>query len=408
MSDWRDKLRPGSFRNVPFVFSDGDAEFGRRNVVHEYPLRDKPWVEDLGRKVRNFSLTAFVLGDNYMDARDALIAAIETPGTGELIHPRYGRLNVSITSCRQRESTRDGGYAQFNLSFSESGEKEFPSSVIDTPVVVEAAADVVIQKSVEEFTADFNVENATSFVIQDAIDKVQSLATDILTINTKINSALQPLSDLAAATDSLTDQAEKLISQPASLGNAIVGVVQTMVGAVVETNTSFKRAISGPYGSLVNTQKLAINNIVTVKPILTSLGRLRAESNSVQIRQLVDRVAEAEACRSVSQISFDSYEESAALRTARYTGIEMLLPSARIHLYHSLKTLRHAVVDDVIQRGGNLSRFGHYQPSSTLPALVLAHQLYGDANKADDIIKRNKIKHPCFIPGGQMLEIRSE
>lgn len=408
MADWHENLRPGSFRNTPFVFQDGDAEFGRRNVVHEYPLRDKPWVEDLGRKVRKFSITAYVLGDGYMDARDALIAAIETPGVGELIHPRYGRLNVNVTSCRQRESTRDGGYAQFNLSFAESGEKEFPNTVIDTPVVVEAAADVVIEKSVEEFAADFNVENATSFVIQDAIVKVQTLATDILSINTKINSSLQPLSDLASATDSLTDQAEKLISQPSEMGARIVGVIRTMVGAVIETETSYKRAISGPYGALLNAHRLMVNNLVITKPIFTSLERIRVGSNAAQLRKLVDRVAEAEACRAVSQISFDSYEESAALRDARYTGIEMLLPAARIQLYQSLKQLRHAIVDDVIERGGNLSRFGEYRPSSTLPAIVLAHQLYGDANKADDIITRNKIKHPGFIPGGQKLEIRSE
>ena len=101
MATWRDemgqltlpngrKMVAGSFRGVPFRTVDAEMRVGRRNVVNEYPQRDLPYVDDLGRRARRFVVEAYVIGDGYRAERDALIAAFEAKGSGELIHPRYG------------------------------------------------------------------------------------------------------------------------------------------------------------------------------------------------------------------------------------------------------------------------------------------------------------------------------
>ena len=69
---WRDQWQTAKFRGVEFRFRTASATLGRRNVVHSYPGRDDPYVEDMGRKAREFSLEAFVLGDDYMAWRDRL------------------------------------------------------------------------------------------------------------------------------------------------------------------------------------------------------------------------------------------------------------------------------------------------------------------------------------------------
>ena len=45
-------LRPASFRGVSFQVDVASLSAGRRVQVHEYPQRDQPWVEDLGRATR--------------------------------------------------------------------------------------------------------------------------------------------------------------------------------------------------------------------------------------------------------------------------------------------------------------------------------------------------------------------
>ena len=48
-TSWREDLRPASFRGVPFLVDESHVVIGRRVVLHEYPLRDKPYAEDLGK-----------------------------------------------------------------------------------------------------------------------------------------------------------------------------------------------------------------------------------------------------------------------------------------------------------------------------------------------------------------------
>src|SRR5688572_26751846 len=91
---WLQNFRQASFRGVGFLIDSVDSQFGRHVVTHEYPQRDIPFSEDLGRKARRFSMTAYLVGGDYMLARDVLIAACELPGSGLLVHPYQGELQV--------------------------------------------------------------------------------------------------------------------------------------------------------------------------------------------------------------------------------------------------------------------------------------------------------------------------
>ena len=164
---WRDDLRPASFRGVPFAVASTDGEIGRRTVVHQYPKRDIPYAEDLGRKPREFTLEAINLGLDYMAARDKLIIALEQPGAGELVHPYRGRLSVAIVSARLTESTDQGGAAFFSLTFTESGENLHPATKTDTKAAVKKAADKAKTSVIDSFSKFFNI-SGISFLINSA------------------------------------------------------------------------------------------------------------------------------------------------------------------------------------------------------------------------------------------------
>lgn len=110
-----------SFRSVPFWTRSYDAPIGRRVVIQEYPLRDLPTAQDLGRATREFSIDAYVLGDDYDRQRNALQQAIETPGAGELIHPKLGRRMVVLTDGSLSERNDEQRMARFSLKFTELG-----------------------------------------------------------------------------------------------------------------------------------------------------------------------------------------------------------------------------------------------------------------------------------------------
>ena len=77
-----EQLQKASFRGVPFEVTAASLTAGRRTVVHEYPQRDKPYVEDLGRASRKLTIKAFVVGSDYLARAQRLLAAIEKPGPG--------------------------------------------------------------------------------------------------------------------------------------------------------------------------------------------------------------------------------------------------------------------------------------------------------------------------------------
>ena len=139
---WRDRLRPASYRGAAFQVASHTAEAaGRRAAVHEYPGRDLPYAEDLGRRASEYTLQAYVLGPDYDRARDALVAACALPGAGRLVHPWLGERQVVCTGCTVSERTDEGGMARVTLRLVEAGAARYPADTPDTAQALAGAAD---------------------------------------------------------------------------------------------------------------------------------------------------------------------------------------------------------------------------------------------------------------------------
>ena len=108
-------------RDDVFEVNSATMQFGRRGTIHEFPFKDIPDAEDVGRKARVITISAFVDGDDYILRRNDLLKAIEdfdTPGT--LVMPTLGSIRVKPTEdCSTTFNNRLGGVETFNLKFVE-------------------------------------------------------------------------------------------------------------------------------------------------------------------------------------------------------------------------------------------------------------------------------------------------
>lgn len=138
------KLQPASFRGASFGVTSDSLDTGRRTVKHEFPGREKPYVEDLGRKTRSFSIEGFVVGKDYADRRNELLSALEQSGTGVLIHPYYGEMTVQVDNVSVSHSAQDGGMAIFSITFTEPGDVAFSFAYKDLASALGLAADNVV------------------------------------------------------------------------------------------------------------------------------------------------------------------------------------------------------------------------------------------------------------------------
>jgi prophage DNA circulation protein len=159
---WRQKWKPAMFRNARFHVDAGVRESGRRIVTHEFPKRDTPYAEDMGRRAREITVRGYIIvfpreGEgalqkkDYLPARDALITALEEEGPAVLQLPLLGMLNVAVTRYRVTEENKAGGFCTFDMSFVEYGQAPAEGTRQSKPGVYYAADELgaVIQSRVE-------------------------------------------------------------------------------------------------------------------------------------------------------------------------------------------------------------------------------------------------------------------
>lgn len=395
---WRDQLRQGSYRGALFHIESADTEAGRRTARHDYPGRDLPFVEDLGRKGKEFTVECFVLGADYMAARDALLAACDQAGPGTLVHPYRGELTVVCTNARVRETTREGGMARFTLTFVEAGENRDPLAAPDTVSRVGAAADAASADSLVWFGDRFKPAGA-SFVADSAAGLVRgSLAETLLA-----QFGLLPAggAGLLAEVGDLSTDADLIVRQPDRLGSRLLGLFRQagLLARPIDAWTPRRRALDPLLGFA--------DAGATWKPVpVTTASRRQQAANQDALAGLLRQGAAIEAARASSALDYSSYDDAVATRDAVSAALEAEMDRAYDDaVYRGLVSLRAAAVRDIGARGASLARLRTWQPPATLPALAVAHRLYGDAGRADEIVARNRIRHPGRLPGGRDLEI---
>lgn len=117
---WRDSLRPASFRGAQFRVDLSAKAGGRRGQSYEFPKRDTPQDEDLGRRAKRFSVAGWVVGEDYLEDAARLEAALTAEGPGQLVRPLGGSHRVRCETYTRTERRTDGGLAFFDMSFVEA------------------------------------------------------------------------------------------------------------------------------------------------------------------------------------------------------------------------------------------------------------------------------------------------
>jgi prophage DNA circulation protein len=400
---WRDDLREASFRGVSFMVEGHDTELGRRTALHEFPNRDMPFVEDMGALARQFAIEAFVLGEDYMEARDELTDALNEAGEGELVHPYLGTFTVTVTRARMAESTAEGGMARFSIVFTQTGEPEEPDEDEATEEEVIEDCDAAGEAVEAEFADAFTVESFPAFVVEAAqgivgqvFDKLQGL-TQLLPLQTDALGSFLPA--LASAQASVAT----LMRDPAELGGQIAGLVGDLVqlpkeSAGLTADTSLKIA----------RQLFDFGADLPAVP-LTTPSRLRQAANQDALVSLVQKTASIAAARATAEMSFPSFGDAVKVRDELAEHLDTQAGATNDDASHfALVDLRASMVRDITKRGANLSRTVAVAMEASLPTLVMAYNLYGDAGREDEIAARNKTRHPGFITGGRPLEVLAD
>lgn len=393
---WRDNLQPASFRGIPFFIESHEIEGGRRSVQHEYVQRDKPFAEDTGRKGRSFSFEAYVIGTDYFPSRNALMEALEKEGAGELVHPYFGRVSVQAKPFRVRESTRDGGMAIFSLSFFEAGESEFPSSLIDNRRVVKDKVDELFDSVNSEFEKVFSVLNKPEFVKQSAVNKVNEIAGKINEVTAKVVKTQQGIAGVNQKIEDLQNRVGALINTPRELAATIQGALRGLHDAITGGPRTQLEAMEQffPYG---NADK-------KVPPYTET--REQEQDNLDMLNRLTQLSSLGNASEAATEISFESSDDAKGVRENLVENFENQMElTGDDTVFQNIQDLKTEVIRGVPPPEEQLPTIGKLRLNEPRPALVVAYELYESTELEADLIARNEITHPGFMPSNKDLEV---
>jgi prophage DNA circulation protein len=146
---WRDALLPASYDGNEFFVDVGSRESGNRLVVHSFPKKDQPYVENMGRRPIEFRVRGYVIQSSrqpdYRPARDALQGRLEqgmAGKAGSLQLPTMRPMQVIIQTYRLTEEERLGGYCVFDMHFVESGAAPFKPTASPQAQVAQMSAEL--------------------------------------------------------------------------------------------------------------------------------------------------------------------------------------------------------------------------------------------------------------------------
>jgi prophage DNA circulation protein len=450
---WFDQLQQASFRGVPFGVLGSEGRFGRRVATHQYPNRDKPYIEDLGRSTRRITLTGFLVenslvygGGDAFSQRDAMVAAAETSGPGTLVHPTLGELQVSIPDGGLSVTERwdHGRYFEIGFTFIESGERQFPSASTTTPDALNSLADALDLAAAQDFVSSITrsvnlglgivqgVINLGSSVVGSVVDTVAGFVSlagraardatslfnlaSLLTgnygryVNANVSSAFaggqtasQDITIGTLETEGAQDRAAVAVAE-----SALSAAAAALDASSALSFTTSAQGLTAALGTAVVNpgDALRLFSALAVYAPQTSDG-LSQTAAAEQIAQLATgallrRAAIGALARAIGQYAPSSYDDAAAVRSqvTNYLDAEILIAgdAGDDASYGALRALRQMVVALLIQAGSGLPRLQEFSYNAPLPALTLAQRIYADASRAAQLIDQAKPVHPAFMP----------
>ncbi|WP_338800944.1 DNA circularization N-terminal domain-containing protein [Pseudomonas sp. RSB 5.4] len=402
--NWRDRLLPASFRGVGFWIDQAKTPVGRKGQLHEYPQRDLPYFEDLGQQAKTHDITAFIIGADCLEQRDKLLKALEA-GSGELVHPWLGRLQVKVGECDMTHTRQDGGLVTFSLKFYPDRPLPFPTATVSTQKVLLAKADTLLGSAVARF------EQAMT-LIKAARIGIANLRNSLTGVYEVIKEQLKPLIEQYKQITELVKAVKELPKEVAAEFKGLLGDIKELKAFAKE---GYRGVIADVSQQLEAIRKLDAPKITTGKDTnaaAQAMADLVQDTMLVKVAQWVASMPVAtptvklsstpsvahQADQPVTRQEVPVTDEMKALQKAVGVAIDPMLDKADPKHHQAINDVKEALMAHLkaVASSGVRQITKSFQES--LPALVVAYKQFADATRVTQVTQSNAMKHPGFSP----------
>lgn len=387
-SRWLERYRQASFRNVEFFIKSHTVTGGRRLAKHSFPNNDDTFYEDMGLKEKKFTIDAYIVADDYFEARNNFEDALNAEGSGQLVHPYRGTIEVFVDDFSLTETTDEGRVARFSISF------------------VLASAETLTVETL--WTSEQLLVKKTSLL--DAIHKAFTDAYNAMSLAVnKLNALVEALD----AIDSVLEDA-KLLMQPYAEFQAIISNAKGKLIAIAldaeDLYKTFKDIIDFGTDTTQDVKPTSANAFAQFTSLLASLDRTESSTGLEQEEQIIalqNKISLASCASLLLSVEFASADDAQDALDAYITKLDFVIedPTTTDEEYIAFVELRTVLYNIIQQQAMQLAKLKTIVLVETTPSLTVSNSLYGSVSQEEELVQRNKVRHPAFVPGGVSLKV---
>ncbi|VVE01752.1 DNA circularization protein [Pandoraea terrigena] len=442
---WEDALRPARFGGVPFGVESVRMSAGRKTSIHTYPFRDDAWVEDLGKKSRQFEVIGFLVEDDILlktvggapvgsvvSQRNDLLAVCEDPGATILEHPTLGTIkNVVCLSVDITERRDLGRVFEFRLSLIVSGQQLFPTATSSTESNNEQQAAATGIAALADFVkTTASSISAGAAVVQQAVSTAVGWYQIGVTAVNDVKRLMGAISTLAGNFGNLVGGGNSGISgsnrqaPSTQTASGLLAAASAARASVLTAGAAFQTAAANPSDSAtlgaaaqafvaaIAASATAPSDAVRLVSGLTQYsptpvaqtGSIGTAMSTMQtaLAAMVRRYALAQLAVTLTTYQPSSQQDADSVLASAVGLIDaesdIAGDAGDDNAYQALRRLRQAVVADLATRGADTAAISTFSFNANLPSLVLANRIYRDPTREQQLVRQVAPRHPLFMP----------
>jgi prophage DNA circulation protein len=407
--DWLHTLWPASYKGVPFFVEADDESGSRRIVEHEFPMRDDPYLEDLGEGVRHYEVDAYVASDAADADAASVMAVCATRGPGSLVLPTHGPVVVRCLQFERSRKKDKHGYIALSLKFTREGAASALVSVANLANLVFVTAETTALQAALSFAQDTITAAKPDYVVNAAVNGVQDNASTLEVIRTST-----PVDPVVSAAQTIEIQAifdaAPTITETPVVG---AGVYATTAGQANNSPAidlgarivASARALSAgmPADNAVSQfeELFTSAQVEIVAPIYVTPNTQQEAANAAAAQQLLRMSALISYSEAIARIALTDRPSAITLRAnvSEYFESELVIVNAaNIALSNAIMALRDSVINYLSRAVLDLAPVVTVEANLVMPSLFWAYRLYTDPTRATELAARNGVAHPSFMP----------
>lgn len=405
----------GTFRGIPFNYESSTRTSGRKSVFHTFPNSNDVQSEDLGRLPRAFSLEMIIqgIGAEYFSKRDALIAALDAVGSGELNHPLYGKFTVQIDGAYNiSENIGTQGKATISASFLriDSNEREERPSkrTIDSDKKNTQSAITNSTKGITIYPPGTIIDDPTSLnsdigedglgqnplINNEYLNGVKSISQNIKNIQNRFSAIARVIINPLDYSKYSALIREFGLSDLTDIADIIDGV-----GELYEQGEEFSADIELWLRGIESTYDY--NDDILDNQIITTRQQQEAQNNNIAFRNLMQVLGVSYAAAAMININYVTDDQLNTQTDSIMAQIDKVseLVEGDPELFALMKTLKNnlrVAIDDELLNVFNVETIT-IRNETTMTTLV--HSLYGNLDNYNIIRDLNSFNNPSLISG---------